>query len=92
MVVINDSWKIVGLHFWGVLFMVDGAMNGWRNEWFTAKVSPDNPKPSKTYSLLIVTRDVPDGGCSFGFNLRAFVCVHILCTYACSYAHVEAGG
>lgn len=26
MVVINDSWKIVGLHFWGILFMVDGAM------------------------------------------------------------------
>lgn len=92
MVVINDSWKIVGLHFWGVLFMIDGAMNGWRNEWFTAKVSPDNPKPSKTYSLIMVTRDVPDGGCSFGFNLRAFACFHILCTYACSYAHVEAGG
>lgn len=39
-----------------------------------------------------MTRDVLDGGCSFGFNFRAYVCVHVLCTYACSYAHVEAGG
>lgn len=48
-----------------------------------------NPKPSKTYSLFIVTRNIPDGGFSFGFNscMRALcVCSHIvhICMLICT--------